>query len=87
MTEHMSASTVNVPRAVIMLFTILQPVIASAICGSFALMFSMNSQITILNVKMEQALETKSELKSIDERFNTLSGRVSRIEGQCGHTP
>lgn len=87
MSGNGAIATVTIPRGVMLLFTVLQPIIASAICGSFALMFSMNSQITILNVKMEQALETKGELKAIDERFNLLSERVTRIESRQDESP
>lgn len=77
-------STVTVPRWVLMLFTVLQPVIASAIVGGVALMWSMNQQVTVLSVKMEHALATEGKFETLRDQVNLLSMRVARMEGKDG---
>lgn len=76
-------STVTVPRWVLMLFTVLQPVIATAIIGGVTLLWGLNQQVVILNVKMETALKTDGKLEAIGERITLTNERVSRLEGQA----
>lgn len=79
---------VTVPRWVMWLFTALQPVIAAGICAGVAFVFSLNQQVVILNVKMEQAIATIQEVRAIDHKYSAeigeISDRVARLEGERG---
>lgn len=64
------------------MFGVAQPLVVAFLIFVSALMWRLNERVTILTVQMGQALETKAELKAIDERINMLNSRLSRIEGQ-----
>lgn len=69
------------------MFGVAQPLVVAFLIFVSSLMWTMNERVTVLTVQMAQALETKAELKAIDERFNLLSSRVSRLEGREDKSP
>lgn len=73
---------IAVPAWTLWMFGVAQPLVVAFLIFVSSLMWTMNERVTVLTVQMAQALETKAELKAIDERFNLLSSRVSRLEGQ-----
>lgn len=76
----MTLERVNIPAWAIRMFGVAQPVVVAFLVFVSSMLWSLNQQVTILNVKMETALETDDKLDTISERINGISSRVSRIE-------
>lgn len=78
----MMSEQVSIPGWALKVFGWVQPIVVFLAGWVLVEMRGLRDQVTILNVQMQQALETKGELKAIDTRFNLLSERMSRIEGK-----
>lgn len=65
------------------MFGIAQPIVVAFLAWVSSLMWSMNQQVTVLNVKMEQALKTDGKLEALGERITLTNERLSRLEGQA----
>jgi len=76
------ADNVNIPGWTFRVFNVVQPIVVVLAGWVVVEMRGLRDQVTVLNVQMQSALETKAELKAIDTRFNLLSERISRIEGR-----
>lgn len=75
-------SGMPVPIWAIRMFGVAQPLVVAFLIFVSSLMWSLNTQVTVLNVKMEQALQTDGKLETLSERINLIGSRLSRIEAK-----
>lgn len=76
----MADERLSIPTWAVRLFGLVQAVVLPFLAGMFWLMWDMNQQVAVLNVKMEIALRTDGKLDILSERLNILSGRLTRME-------
>lgn len=77
---EMTVERTNIPAWAVWMFGIAQPIVVTFLVFVSRMMWNLNENVTILNVKMETALETDDKLDTINDRINLISGRLARLE-------